>query len=163
MGRTVFLFSSASRPALGPTQPPTQWVPVAHSQRPGMKLTTHLLLMPKSKNAWSYTYTHPIAFMTWCLFKHRDNFTFTLTTRSLLSGIFKATNVINLYGCLELCPAGPMILCDTQQHWKHLWVRNSNSIFNQPLHLSVYHSALLSVSFSACGVVISHDVYVLVW
>jgi hypothetical protein len=27
-----FLFSTASRPALGPTQPPNQWVPCALSQ-----------------------------------------------------------------------------------------------------------------------------------
>jgi hypothetical protein len=31
----VFLFSAASRPALGPTQPPIQWVPRALS--PGVK------------------------------------------------------------------------------------------------------------------------------
>jgi hypothetical protein len=31
----MFLFSTASRPALGPTQPPTQWVPEALS--PGVK------------------------------------------------------------------------------------------------------------------------------
>jgi hypothetical protein len=28
---TIFLFSITSRPTLGPTQPPIQWVPVAHS------------------------------------------------------------------------------------------------------------------------------------
>jgi hypothetical protein len=27
----IFLFTTASRPALGPTQPPLQWVPVALS------------------------------------------------------------------------------------------------------------------------------------
>jgi len=42
-----------------------------------MKLTTHLHLMPRSKNAWNYTST-PLQyiFMTWYLVKHRDNFTF---------------------------------------------------------------------------------------
>jgi hypothetical protein len=29
--RDFFLFATASRPALGPTRPPTQWVPVAIS------------------------------------------------------------------------------------------------------------------------------------
>jgi hypothetical protein len=28
-------------------------------------------------NAWRYTSTPQYSFMTWCLFKHRDNFTFT--------------------------------------------------------------------------------------
>jgi hypothetical protein len=31
------------------------------------------------KNAWSYTSTPQYVFMTWCLVKHRDSFTFTLT------------------------------------------------------------------------------------
>jgi hypothetical protein len=37
-GQEIFLFSTASRPALGPTQPPTQWVAGALSlgvKRPG--------------------------------------------------------------------------------------------------------------------------------
>jgi hypothetical protein len=34
-GQEIFLFSTAPRPALGPTQPPIQWVPGAFS--PGVK------------------------------------------------------------------------------------------------------------------------------
>jgi hypothetical protein len=45
---------------LGPTQPPIQWVPEAISL--GVKLTTHLHLVRRSKNAWSYTSTPPIRF-----------------------------------------------------------------------------------------------------
>jgi hypothetical protein len=44
-----------------------------------VKLTTRLHLVPKSKNAWSYTSTPQYAFMEWCLVKHRDHFTFTLS------------------------------------------------------------------------------------
>jgi hypothetical protein len=58
------------RPALGPTQPPNQWVPGALSlgvKRPG--LTTHLHLVPRSKNAWSYTSNPPIFVMAWCSVK----------------------------------------------------------------------------------------------
>jgi hypothetical protein len=46
-------------------------------KRPGVKLTSHLHLVPSSKNAWSYTSTSQYVFMRWCLVKHRDNFTFT--------------------------------------------------------------------------------------
>jgi hypothetical protein len=47
--RNIFLFATGSRPALGPTQLPVQWVSVAVSlglKRQGVKLTTHLQLMP---------------------------------------------------------------------------------------------------------------------
>jgi hypothetical protein len=40
-------------------------------------MTTHLHLVPRSKNAWSYTSTPQYVFMAWCLVKRRDNFTFT--------------------------------------------------------------------------------------
>jgi len=42
-----------------------------------VKLTTHLHLVLRSMNEWSYTSAPQYAFMTWCLVKHRDNFTFT--------------------------------------------------------------------------------------
>jgi hypothetical protein len=57
-----FLFSTSSRPALGPTQPPIQWVPWALS--PGVKLTTLLQLLPQSTKHVS---VHPLpqyVFMT---------------------------------------------------------------------------------------------------
>jgi hypothetical protein len=51
-----FLFSTSSRPALGPTQPPIEWVPGVLSQgvkRGGVKLTTHLQLVPRSRKCGS--------------------------------------------------------------------------------------------------------------
>jgi hypothetical protein len=43
-----------------------------------VKLTIHLHIVPRLKNAWSYTSTPQYVFMVWCLVKHRDNFTFTI-------------------------------------------------------------------------------------
>jgi hypothetical protein len=46
-----------------------------------VELTTHLHLVPRSKNEWSYISTSPIRLHGVVLIKkkHRDNFTFTFT------------------------------------------------------------------------------------
>jgi hypothetical protein len=65
-----FLFSTASRTALEPTQSSIQWVPRAFSfgvRGRGVKLTTHLHLLPRLKNVWIYASTPQYAFMEWCL------------------------------------------------------------------------------------------------
>jgi hypothetical protein len=58
-GQRTFLLAPESRPALGPTQPPIQWVPEVFS--PGVKrdrgvmLTTHPHLVPRLRISSSYT------------------------------------------------------------------------------------------------------------
>jgi hypothetical protein len=77
----IILFTTASRTALGPTQPPIQWVPGAFSlgvKRPGREADHSPLSSAEVKNAWSYTSTPQYVFRAWCLVKHRDNFTFTI-------------------------------------------------------------------------------------
>jgi hypothetical protein len=62
-GLGIFPSDTTSRPALRPTQPPIQWVLGSLSlgaKRPSVKLTIHLHLVPRLKNVWSYTSTHPI-------------------------------------------------------------------------------------------------------
>jgi hypothetical protein len=76
----IFLFTTVSRTALGPTLPPIQWVPCALSlgvKRPGRESDHSPHLVPRSKSEWSYTSTTQYAFMALCLVKHKDDFIFT--------------------------------------------------------------------------------------
>jgi hypothetical protein len=69
----LFSFAAASWPALGPTQPPTQWVPRVKWQ--GRESNHSPPSRAKVKNAWDYTSTPQYLFMAWCLDKRKENFT----------------------------------------------------------------------------------------
>jgi hypothetical protein len=78
-GQGYFLFANVSRLALGPTHPPTQWVPGVPSL--GIKQPEHEadhlpLSHAKVKNAWRNTSTPQYVFMEWCLIEHRDTLPF---------------------------------------------------------------------------------------
>jgi hypothetical protein len=62
-GLGIFLFTTASRMVLRPTQPPIQWVLGALSlgvKRPGREADHLPPSSAEVKNAWSYTSTPPI-------------------------------------------------------------------------------------------------------
>jgi len=71
-GLGIFLFTTASRPALGPTQPRIQWVPGALPlgvKPPGVNLTSHLHLVPRSRMRGAILPLPQYVFMAWCLVK----------------------------------------------------------------------------------------------
>jgi hypothetical protein len=95
-GLRIFLFTAVSRPALGPTQPPIQWVSRALSK--GVKRPVHEAdhsppSSAKVKNAWSYISTPPIR-LCGAQLRHRDNFTIYLYERR---NMFLTLSVVKLY------------------------------------------------------------------
>jgi hypothetical protein len=66
-GERIFPLASVSRPALGPTQPPVQWVPGVLSlelkRGRSVTLTTQPHLLPRSWMSRSYISSLPIAFV----------------------------------------------------------------------------------------------------
>jgi hypothetical protein len=76
-GATDFVFSTASRPILGPARPSIQWTPGYLSpeiERPWVLAQSSA----KINNSWRYTSTLLYVFMSWCLIKQQDQFTFPL-------------------------------------------------------------------------------------
>jgi len=66
------LLTTTSRPALGPSQLPMQWVPGVVSQelnRPGREAYHSRPSTAEVQNAWIYTSTPQYAFIAWCSVK----------------------------------------------------------------------------------------------
>jgi hypothetical protein len=62
----IFLFTAVPGPAVGPTQPPIQWVTGTLSlgiKRPGREADHLAPSSAEVKNAWSYTSTPPYVLM----------------------------------------------------------------------------------------------------
>jgi hypothetical protein len=79
-----FIFATAFRPALGPTQPPIQWVPGALSsgvKRQVCEADCSPSFSAEVKNAWSYTSTLLYVFVVWHSINHRWHGTYYLSTR----------------------------------------------------------------------------------
>jgi hypothetical protein len=77
-GLGIFLFTTASRTSLGPTQPPIQSGPGI--KPPGREADHSPLSSAEVGNMWNDTSTPPYVFMAWCLVKHRT----TLSLRYLI-------------------------------------------------------------------------------
>jgi hypothetical protein len=81
-----------SRPALGPNQPPIQWVPGDLSLV--VKLITNLQLVPKSRKRGSiHSLPHTSSWHSAYLVKHRDNFTFYHFTLAVGHNMFLYSRV----------------------------------------------------------------------
>jgi hypothetical protein len=86
-GQEIFLYSTASRPALRPTHPRIQWVPGVPR---GVRLATD-----------QYS---PYVFVAWCLIKHRDVFAFAKVFTFVLA--FLCRKMWNLKNCFFVRSVG---------------------------------------------------------
>jgi hypothetical protein len=71
-GLGIFLFTTASRTVLGPTQPSIQWVPGAFYlgvKRPGREADHSLHLVPRSRMCGAIPSLPQYVLMSWCLVK----------------------------------------------------------------------------------------------
>jgi hypothetical protein len=98
----VFLFTTASRPAQGPTQPSILWVPGVFSlgvKRLGREADHSPPSSAEVKKAWNYTSTSPVRLyvVVFSYEKRRDNFTFILPyiiSGSSIEGICNYTSTL---------------------------------------------------------------------
>jgi hypothetical protein len=113
-GEMIFPLASVSRPALGPTQSPVQWVPGVLT--PGLKrdrvvtLTTRPHLVPSSRMSRGYTSSSPSAFMACIGTALPFYFNIILPSRLSVSGIWtKISNTFLMYPLhttrCQSCPA----------------------------------------------------------
>jgi hypothetical protein len=64
-------------------------------KRPGSEVDHSPPCSAKVKNTWSYTSTSQYVFVTWCLLKHRDNFSLTFTfTAPIITTTTTTTTII---------------------------------------------------------------------
>jgi hypothetical protein len=105
-GLGIFLFITASRTALGPTQPPIQWVPGSLSlgvKRPGRE-ADHSPPSSADVKDWVELHIHSPNTPSWrgAQLKHRDKFTFYLLH-----------SFCNLLWTMDRIESGFLIVCYT--------------------------------------------------
>jgi hypothetical protein len=100
----IFLYTTASRPALRPTQRPIQCVPGALSlgvKWQGREADHSPPSSAEMKNAWCYASTPQYAFMVWCsVLKHRDNLICAIV-KCTWNRIFKCEGMYTYGGVLS--------------------------------------------------------------
>jgi hypothetical protein len=134
----IYFFTTASRPALGPTQHPIQWISGAFSlsvKRPGRAADRSLHLVPRSRMFGGIIPLPQYAFMEWCSVKqHTDKFTFTShLCLGLPSGFF--LSVFLLEFCMNFSSLLPYPLRTDHRNICEEYILCS--------HYAIFHTLLL--------------------
>jgi hypothetical protein len=127
-GEWIFPLATASRQALGPTQPPTQWVPAVLSpelkQSPGVTLTTHPHLVPRSRMSRSCNFS-PSSAVVVC---SGTALALTYQDGRVMQELRPGTHPGNL-GCFVVGICCPVSLGD-EIKWQEMLRRNSVNYTN---------------------------------
>jgi hypothetical protein len=116
-GLGIFLFFTASRPALGPTQPAIQWVLEAHSlgvKRPGHETDHSSPPSAEVKNAWNYTSAPTTYSWRGTYLSTGTNFHFPFCYQDENVATFISSLGLNLMKTNDNIGHGPT---DKRQHW----------------------------------------------
>jgi hypothetical protein len=93
------IFSTMSRPALGSTQPPFEWVPGALSpevKRQGREADHSTPASAEVRKMWIYTSTPPYAFMAYCLISYAKGQLYLFTENFTVTTHIKARTETSL-------------------------------------------------------------------
>jgi hypothetical protein len=118
----IFLFTIASRTALGSTQPPIQWVPGALSlgvKWPGHEANHSPPSSSEAKNEWRSTSTPQYAVLAWCsakaqgelylyLYRHAGCLTnsFTVNYKVLRRSVYFPHRISTFFSKCVMAPPG---------------------------------------------------------
>jgi hypothetical protein len=107
LGLGIFLFATASRPALGPNQPPIQWIPGALSlgvKQPRREADHSPPYSDEVRNTWSYTSIRPIRLHGVALSEKKAQEQLWYRTHQIFSLLFN-TSVAEFYNKLRIWSA----------------------------------------------------------
>jgi hypothetical protein len=115
-GLGIFLFTPTSRPALGLTQPPIQWVPGVLSlavKRQGREANHSSPSNAEVENVWSYNSTPQYDFMGWCSVEAQGQLYLYLSRAHALNA-----------SCLN-----PFLTLLNNSHYIHIFIHLTRAMF----------------------------------